>query len=158
MYFCNPYFFFIFGLFGCNAPKNDDDTGMTEDENSTTAYGSCSIDVVSSSGSYFSVQSQENSTIELHIAFLHEQYGEQLEEHPLSQSSDMTEGMSWSIDLTTIDNPDNLVEGTTTLWDPNILMIADLVCVAFNTEDEPCDCWDLHNDYGNIGCGLYGLN
>jgi len=147
------------GVFlGCDEPekKTQDTMESSQDSGQPSTYGTCSLELVSASGVSFSVLTVGASTVEIHLAFVDEDNGEQIEEHPLQLEEEGQSSLSWALDLEQVSNPTDVVLGRTTMWTSSVFDPIDKVFVAKNDNDEVCDCWDVSTEYCVIDCATYG--
>ena len=148
----------FFGVFaGCDKPEEKtQDTMEAQEDSQSSAYGTCSLELVSASGFSFSALTVGASTVEIHLAFVDEESGDQMEEHPLQREEENASSLSWLLDLEQVSDPTAVVLGQSTLWTASVFDPVDKVFVARDANGEVCDCWDVSTEYGQIDCQTYG--
>ena len=152
----------VASLLSCTNPeeKQSDsttETGDPQDSGETSAYGSCSLELVAASSATFSASTIGATKVVIRLAFLHEEHGEQMEEHPLQQGEEGVSSISWFMELESVETPEDEILGQSTLWSASVFDPTDTVFVALNENDELCDCWDIKDEYGAIDCTTYGV-
>ena len=144
---------------GCDEEKPQNETQNEEqqpqEDEETSVYGSCSLDLVSASGTMFSALTIEASSVVVQLGFAHDEHGEQLEEHPLTVQEDNTTSISWGLDLEFATTPEQVVLGQSTLWNGSVFDPIDKVFVALDENDQICDCWAVSTEYGRLNCSAY---
>ena len=151
-----PIIFFE-GIIACDEPeKHTQDTTELDAGEQSSAYGTCSLELVAASGFSFSASTIGASTVEIHLVFADDDHGEQVEEHPLLLNAEGQSSLSWSLDLEGVSDPTDVVLGQSTLWTASVFDPVDKVFVARDDNNEICDCWDVSSEYGQIDCEGYG--
>lgn len=152
-------FFLSVSLLGCAEEKKESEPSDEEDtqEEAVSAYGSCSLELVTASGTTFSASTIGASSVVIHLAYLDDDHGDQREEHSLQkQENGATSSISWSLDLDWVSNPSEVVSGQSTMWG-SVFTAGDRIFVALNEKEEVCDCWDTDNsERYAIDCTTYG--
>jgi len=156
--FCWGMGIVFLGVFaGCDEPEEKtQDTMGEQDSGQSSAYGTCSLELVSASGFSFSALTVSASTVEIHLAFVDEDNGDQMEEHPLQLEEENPSSLSWLLDLEQVSDPAAVVLGQSTLWTASVFDPVDKVFVARDENGAVCDCWDVSTEYGRIDCETYG--
>jgi hypothetical protein len=148
----NILFLFLY-LFACEDAKKD--TAESEDDTSsqTSAYDSCSLELVAASGPNFSAMTIAATSVRIEMAFGDDEHGVQTEMHTLDQAEESEGSINWTLELTQVDTPSEVISGTSTLW--NIFTDGDLVFLASNEDNDLCDCWAIKGEYGSINCDTF---
>ena len=137
-----------------DADTSDSSEVQAEEQEQSSAYGSCSLDLVAASGMTFTATTIDASDVQVQLAFLDEDIGEQFEAHPMNNTEEASPN-SWRLDLEIAATPDDVLLGQSTLWSGSLFDPIDKLFVAFNTEGEVCDCWSISSEYGKLNCSLF---
>ena len=137
-----------------DADTSDSSEIQAEEQEQSSAYGSCSLDLVAASGMTFTAATIDASDVHVQLAFLDEDIGEQNEAHPMNKTEEESPN-SWQLDLEIAATPDDVLLGQSTLWSGSLFDPIDKLFVAFNTEGDVCDCWSISSEYGKLNCSLF---
>ena len=140
--------FSFFYILACENTEKENAEQEEETSSQSSAYGSCSLELVAASGPSFSAMTIAASSVYIEMAFDDDEHGVQTEAHTLLRSEESESSINWALELTQVDTPEEVISGTSTLW--NIFASGDLVFLASNEDNELCDCWDIKREYGAI--------
>ena len=147
---------FLGGLTACDNPEEKtQDTMEDQDTGQSSAYGTCSLEMVSASRFSFSALTVGAATAEIQLVFVDEEHGEQVEEHPLQLEEEGQSSLSWLLELEQASEPIDVVLGQSTLWTASVFDPVDQVFVARDENNQVCDCWNVSTEYGQINCEMY---
>ena len=129
----------VLSIAGCFEQKVEDsaseETGSIE---AGSAYGSCSLDLVSASGYDYAASGSGESSVVVHLAYIDETYGVQEEDHLM----EATDSGSWSLELDYVSSPEEVVLGQSTMWSVTGFGSGDRIFLGMTEDGEVCDCWD----------------
>ena len=132
----------ILGLLGCSETKTEEssveDSATTEAVES--AYGDCSLELVTIDGYTYTASSIGASSVIVHFAYIDDEYGLQEEDHPLESS----DSGRWSLELERVFSPEDVVFGQSTMWAVTGFTSGDKIFLGLTEEGEVCDCWDTN--------------
>ena len=122
--------FYFFCIIACEntekEPVEEEDTSVQ-----SSAYGSCSLELVAASGPSFSAMTIAASSVHIEMAFDDDEHGVQTEAHTLLRSEESESSINWALELSQVDTPGEVISGTSTLlniftlpttWHEGVLM------------------------------------